>query len=150
MRRTFMVSLASALLAVMAVSSAASAASWISDELVFWQRDNVYKFRVQVDGGTTVRADTMDCCVEGDNWGVTLVRPHDGHQNPPKTDTACGNGSTTEWSGLATMAAKSGKVIAYVFNCTPFGEGAFPAGMNVRFRYNGTLTVTQTGGPPGP
>jgi hypothetical protein len=146
MRRTFMVSLASALLAVMAVSSAALAASHFED-VTFNQRDNVAKFRVQVDGGTTVRVDTMDCCIEGDNWGVTLVRPHDGHQNPPKTDTACGNGSTTEWSGLATMAAKSGKVIAYIFNCTPFGEGAFPATVFIRFRYNGTMTVTQTGGP---
>jgi hypothetical protein len=148
MRRTFMVSLASALLAVMAVSSAASAASEIVP-LLFESRYDVFKFRLEVDDGTRVRADTRDCCFPGDNWGVTLVRPHDFEQSDPKTDTGCSDGSIDgSWSGLATMKAKSGKVIAYVFNCSPTQiEPQFPAGMEVRFRYNGTLVVHPVGGP---
>jgi hypothetical protein len=142
MRRTFMVALASALLATVALAGAASAATDI-ESLTFFSRYDVFKFRLVVDDGTLVRADTRDCCIAGDNWGVTLVRPHDGKQSDPKTDTACGDGDVDgSWSGLATMAAKHGKVTAYVFNCTPFvSQGAFPAGMDVRFRYNGTLTV---------
>ncbi|MDQ3406918.1 MAG: hypothetical protein M3472_02005 [Chloroflexota bacterium] len=146
MKRTFMVALTSALLATMALAGSASAAS-DTRQLQFESRYDVFKFKVQVDDGTKLRVDTKDCCIEGDFWGVLLVRPHDGKQSPPRRDSACGNGSTEDFSGLATMPAASGKVIAYVYICTPFvSQGAFPAGMDVRFRYNGTMTVTQKGG----
>lgn len=143
MKRTFMVALTSALLATMALAGSASAAS-DTRELTFESRYDVFKYKVQVDDGTKLRVDTRDCCIDGDLWGVTLIRPHDGRQSPPKTATGCGDGSIDDWSGLTTMAAASGKVIVHVYVCTPIDDPlAFPAGMEVRFRYNGTMTVTE-------
>ena len=85
MKRSFMVALTSALLATMALAGSASAAS-DTRQLQFESRYDVFKFKVQVDDGTKLRVDTKDCCIEGDFWGVLLVRPHDGKQSPPRRD----------------------------------------------------------------
>ncbi len=141
MKRTFMVALTSALLATMALAGGASAASQV-EELTFESRYDVFAFKLRVHDGTKVKVDTRDCCLEGDNWGVLLVRPHDGEQSSPISRTACGDGSTDGWSGRVTMPAENGKVIAYVYNCSPTQDDpAFPAGMDVRFRYDGDMTV---------
>jgi hypothetical protein len=51
---------------------------------------------------------------------------------------ACGNGSTTEFSGEAS-AQVSGPFVVEVFYCE--GVDVFPAGMSVRFRYENGLGI---------
>ena len=108
--------------------------------LVFEGPTQVYTFDVTTSASSAdLLVDTMDCCIEGDEWGVRLI--DDGSDEI--LATSCGSGSISEFSGLATATG----VTAYrveVFYCE--GVDVFAAGMTVRFRTEGgTATVTPTG-----
>jgi hypothetical protein len=144
--------------------------------LVFKDAIQVYVFTGTTTPGTTLRVDTLDCCIAGDSWGVRIFAGRGGGDDDDGDDDgrdddgggdddglglggtgsgdddddddnggggrleqvaeACGNGSTTEFSGEAS-AQVSGPFVVEVFYCR--GVDVFPAGMEVRFRYENGL-----------
>jgi hypothetical protein len=104
-----------------------------------------YRFRLQAEGGSAVHAMTKDCCVRGDHWGVTLIRPTGGGEvgTIDPVASACGNGSIKEYTGHVSQRVRSGAVIAVLYYCS--GVNQFSAGMHVRFKYAGELTATPIG-----
>lgn len=100
-------------------------------------------------GATRLTVDTQDCCITNDHWGVVVNKFGGvalGASNP--VAAACGNGSTTTFSGPASLtgAAYSGKVIQVVVtHCS--GVSEFPAGLYVRFTSDKPIQkVTQKSG----
>jgi hypothetical protein len=116
--------------------------------LTFKDQDQVYTFSVVTsDKDVRLIVDTLDCCIPGDKWGVrifTTKEKKDGEvKKVRKVAAACGTGSITDFSGEAT-AQGSQTYIVEVFYCE--GVDIFPAGMEVRFQYEGgTGTATPTG-----
>lgn len=110
--------------------------------LVFEGPEEVQFFTANVSEPGTLVVDTKDCCLKGDHWLVTLI-DQSGGGTVGATDEAtatCGNGSIREFSGQATMRLRPGPVKILVAYCS--GIDDFPAGMTVRFRYNGPMTVS--------
>ena len=95
--------------------------------------------------GTRLTADTMDCCIAGDHWGVVLNRF--GGSGVPIA-AACGNGSTSAFSGAASLSGawmKNRVVQVTVIHCS--GVSTFPAGLTLRLAANAPIqTVTQKSG----
>jgi len=93
--------------------------------------------------GPFFAAVTMDCCLEGDHWGVTVDSTDAGGSVGP-VDTSvsgCGTGDTTHYSGPASASLEAGQTyVVIVSYCS--GVDTFPAGMNVRFNSPNALTVT--------
>jgi hypothetical protein len=133
--------------------------------LVFKDAIHVFVFTGTTTPGTTLRVDTLDCCIAGDMWGVRIFASGGGDDDDDdggddggvlggggggdddddddgaggrleQVAQACGNGSTTEFSGEAS-AQVSGPFVVEVFYCA--GVDVFPAGMSVRFRYENGL-----------
>jgi hypothetical protein len=107
--------------------------------LVFEGPSQVYAFSVEMsDKHATLVVDTRDCCLEGDKWGVRIFsakEKKDGEVKKLKqVAETCGTGSVYDFSGEAT-ATKSETYIVEVFYCE--GVDIFPAGMDVRFQYEG-------------
>ena len=102
--------------------------------LTFGQANEVFVFEVTTDGTGDLIVDTLDCCIEGDQWGVRII---DTARNCI-IDEACGNGSIEEFSGEAVAPDFTAGVVE-VFYCQ--GVDVFPAGMTVRFRYTGNSLV---------
>ena len=108
--------------------------------LTFGQANEVLVFEVTTAGTGDLIVDTLDCCIEGDQWGVRII---DQVRNCI-IDEACGNGSIEEFSGEAVAPNFTAGVVE-VFYCQ--GVDVFPAGMTVRFRYTGdSLAVLEAEG----
>jgi hypothetical protein len=112
--------------------------------LNFYKARDTAFFEVKVSGGQVLRVVSMDCCVQGDHWSVTLINTTGGSvvgkQDPAEAN--CGDGSTTKWTGPVQMAASpylNGIFKVFVSYCS--GVNVFPAGMYLKFRYNGNMTV---------
>jgi len=141
--------------------------------LTFKDAIQVYVFTGTTTPGTTLRVDTMDCCIAGDPWGVRIFAGRgddddddDGDDNGDdggvlggngdddgdddngggrleKVAEACGTGSITEFTGEAT-AQVSGPFVVEVFQCEE--PNVSPSSMFVRFRYeNGLGAAALTG-----
>jgi hypothetical protein len=97
--------------------------------------------RIKVADGGRLVADTRDCCLEGDHWLVTLIDRSSGSAvgAADRTASACGNGHVDRYTGSASMRVREGTVTALVAYCS--GVGIFGAGMSVRFRYDGRMSV---------
>lgn len=110
--------------------------------LTFGGPEEVQFFAASVSERGTLVVDTKDCCLKGDHWLVTLI-DQSGGGTVGATDeatAACGNGSIREFSGQATMRLRPGSVKILVAYCS--GIDDFAAGMTVRFRYDGPMTVS--------
>lgn len=112
----------------------------------FNSADDVLLFDVTVAGthpDTQLKVSTADCCILGDEWGVSLLTdtyaPHEG--TPP---TGCGNGTGSFSGGRNTpIGAATTTIRVMVFYCR--GVDTFPAGMSVRFiGTNNPTSVTPT------
>jgi len=93
--------------------------------------------------GPFFAAVTMDCCLEGDHWGVTVESTDAGGTVGPvdTSASACGSGSIERHSGPAAANLTSGQTyVVIVSYCS--GVDSFPAGMDVRFNSPGPLTIT--------
>jgi hypothetical protein len=95
-------------------------------------------------GGTKLTVKTMDCCVAGDHWGITVIDDRAG-ADTSKDDVAknnCGLGSTTTFAGssasLGPPYTGTGKIVVYY--CS--GTELFAAQGTLRVQYDGSLTVT--------
>ncbi len=112
-----------------------SSAVPIQMNVVFGSAGDVFNYVVKASGDGNLTVDTMDCCVEGDQWGLKAKS-----RKPKAKDQACGSGSTTTFSGPVVLERlKKGKVKLYYCE----GVDDFPAGMTIRFSYTGTsFTVT--------
>jgi hypothetical protein len=99
-------------------------------------------FTATVSEAGTLVVDTKDCCLRGDHWLVTLIDQAGGGTvgAVDEATAACGNGSIREFSGQATMRVRPGSVKVLVAYCS--GIDDFPAGMTVRFRFDGPMTVS--------
>jgi hypothetical protein len=99
-------------------------------------------FTATVEEAGTLVVDTKDCCLRGDHWLVTLIDQSGGGTVGALDEAAaaCGNGSIREFSGQASMSVKPGSVKVLVAYCS--GIDDFPAGMTVRFRSDGPMTVS--------
>jgi hypothetical protein len=109
--------------------------------LTFDGPEEVQFFTAKVREAGTLEVETKDCCLRGDHWLVTLI-DQSGGSTVGATDEAtatCGNGSIREFSGRATMRLREGPVKVLVAYCS--GIDDFPAGMTVRFRYDGPMAV---------
>lgn len=95
--------------------------------LTFFSADDVYTFDIVTPPTQEVLGDTLDCCIAGDSWGMRLKGA-----GGVILAEACGSGSTTEFSGLATATAVTH---AEVYYCS--GVDIFPAGMSARWRFPG-------------
>jgi hypothetical protein len=132
--------------------------------LIFKDAIQVYVFTGTTTPGTTLRVDTMDCCIAGDPWGVRIFASRGGDDDDDDGDhggflggddngdddgdddngggrlekvaEACGTGSTTQFTGEAT-AQVSGPFVVEVFQCEE--PNVSPSGMSVRFRYENGL-----------
>ena len=110
--------------------------------LTFDGSEDVQFFTAKVREAGTLVVETKDCCLRGDHWLVTLI-DQSGGSTVGATDEAtavCGNGSIREFTGRATMRLRPGSVRVLIGYCS--GIDDFPAGMTVRFRYNGPMTVS--------
>jgi hypothetical protein len=110
--------------------------------LTFDGSEEVQFFTAKVREAGTLVVETKDCCLRGDHWLVTLI-DQSGGSTVGATDEAtatCGSGSIREFSGRATMRLRPGSVRVLVAYCSGIDE--FPAGMTVRFRYDGPMTVS--------
>lgn len=134
-----------------AVPAEAGAAPAVTRVHNFSDADQVFVYDVVLSGGTVFAADTLDCCVKGDRWGLTVVNTTPA---TPKIVSKCGNGKTDARSGKVQLGSSSkplrdGALQVLVFYCK--GVDQFPAGMDVQFRYDGQMTVTEsTFNPPDP
>ena len=99
-------------------------------------------FTATLGEGGTLAVDTKDCCLRGDHWLVTLVDQAGGGTVGAidEATAACGNGSIREFSGQATLRVRPGSVKVLVAYCS--GIDDFPAGMTVRLRSDGPMTVS--------
>ena len=99
-------------------------------------------FTATVEEAGTLVVDTKDCCLRGDHWLVTLIDQAGGGTvgAVDEATAACGNGSIRAFSGQATMRVRPGSVKVLVAYCS--GIDDFPAGMTVRFRSDGPMTVS--------
>jgi hypothetical protein len=97
--------------------------------------------KITVADGRRLVADTRDCCLEGDHWLVTLVDRSGGSAvgAVDRTASACGDGHIDRYTGSTSMRVREGTVTALVAYCS--GVGTFGAGMSVRFRYDGRMSV---------
>ena len=104
--------------------------------------EEVQFFTAAVEEAGTLVVDTKDCCLRGDHWLVTLIDQAGGGAvgAVDEATAACGNGSIREFSGQATMRVRPGSVKVLVAYCS--GIDDFPAGMTVRFRFTGPMTVS--------
>jgi hypothetical protein len=104
--------------------------------------EEVQFFTATVEEAGTLVVDTKDCCLRGDHWLVTLIDQSGGGTvgTVDEAAAACGNGSIREFSGQAAMRVKPGSVKVLVAYCS--GIDNFPAGMTVRFRFDGPMTVS--------
>jgi hypothetical protein len=86
-----------------------------------------YVEKAQKAGDLTV--DTMDCCIVGDNWTVTL-----NPDQPKNKDTSgTGDGNTSTFSGAATVHPWVRGTVTVSYDA---GVDIWPAGMTVRFTYS--------------
>jgi hypothetical protein len=126
-------------------------------QLAFWGPREVRVFEVLASNGSRLVVDTRDCCVVGDRWGVTLVDPDGAPVAPPPPDpdllplsvpatserqrvlSACGNGSGESYSGRIRYQSNGGRYTLRVYYCG--GVDLFPAGLTLRLRYDGDLSV---------
>ncbi len=110
--------------------------------LTFEGSEEVQFFTAKVGEAGTLVVDTKDCCLKGDHWLVTLIDQSGGGTVGAldEATAACGNGSIREFSGQATMRLRPGSVKVLVAYCS--GIDDFPAGMTVRFRFSGPMTVS--------
>ena len=114
--------------------------------LTFEGPEEVQFFTAEVRQAGTLVVDTKDCCLKGDHWLVTLIDPSGGGTVGAldEATAVCGDGSIREFSGQATMRLRPGAVPGSVKVLVAYCSGIddFPAGMTVRFRYSGPMTVS--------
>lgn len=112
-----------------------SSATPVTFSMEFNSPDDVLKFDVKASGDGVLKVDTMDCCVEGDVWGLKAKSI-----KPKAKDQACGSGSVSVFSGEVSLPSfRKGSLRLYY--CS--GVDLFPAVMTIRFSYTGTsFTVT--------
>jgi hypothetical protein len=97
-------------------------------------------FTVSGPVGSPVKVSTEDCCIAGDQWGITVF------QAPRSVATSgvsskCGTGDTGSFTGGAGKTIPSGGVVKIVvYYCN--GVDIFPAGMTVRIQTFGSITQT--------
>ena len=105
---------------------------------------HVYVIRV-ANGGNRITADTQDCCLAGDHWGVFLMRyggTPTGVSNPNAAN--CGTGAADQFSGAATLSGTylGGKSVQLILtHCS--GVSRFPADLTVRITSNVNISVAQ-------
>jgi hypothetical protein len=111
-------------------------------EAAFESATEVQFLSAEVHGGSQLRVDTKDCCIRGDHWLVTLVNPSGGSTVGAidEATAACGNGSTRDYSGTTALNVRRGTIKVLVAYCS--GVDSFPAGMAVRLRYDGSMSVS--------
>jgi hypothetical protein len=124
-----------------------------TDVVAFFSATEVHTFLVTIPDGAdgdarngqlTVETQDGFCCE--DFWGVRIIK-HNGQvmDQAVGDGSGVGNGSPQpdDWSGAATINALPGKsVIVEVYYDS--GSDAFPAGMWVRFTFNGeNIEVTE-------
>lgn len=107
---------------------------------------DTHTFTVRMGQGASVlRAQTRDCCIEGDHWGVFVSlygSTPTGVSNPNASN--CGTGRTSVYSGAAALTGRylAGKTVQVVVtHCS--GVSRFPAGLTLQLSSNAQIVVTR-------
>lgn len=98
--------------------------------LSFDSADQTHSFTVdKAQKAGTLTVDTLDCCISGDCWKVTL----DATQPSNQSAEGVGDGNTSTYSGAASVGPWVHGTVTVSYD---HGVDVFPAGMTVRFTYS--------------
>jgi hypothetical protein len=144
-RFQLVVALIAVMTALVGSSNAGAAPTQLAKyDLTFASASTTFTFGVAKlanNGAGNLTVDTVDCCIPGDLWTVSIdaVQP----ANAANDVSATGNGSTSQYTGAATSHPFINGSVTVSHSG---GTNVFPAQMCVRFQYTKSPGVEIT--PP--